>query len=229
MDYVELAERFVAARFPNASIAVIGGSTGRGERTRTSDIDLLLIGDALLPGGAASTALTVEFDDEIFEVFAYTPSGFDEWAQRGIAEHRPVIVHMLVEGMRVRGGAEYEQLRTDWAARLYEGPYIDPHQLDVLRYAVTDVLDDLRDAIDPLERLVIAGVLFGRTAELMLLTAGKWIGTGKYLPRRLRELPEERVIALSAPYLRGDFDEMADAAEHELVAAGGRLQSGFVR
>lgn len=229
MDYVGLTERFIASQFPNASIAVIGGSTGRGERTRTSDIDLLLIGDDLLPGGAASTALTVEFGHEIFEVFAYTPAGFDDWAQRGIAEHRPVIVHMLVEGMRVRGDAEYERLRAEWAERLEEGPSVDPHQLEVLRYVITDVLDDLRDASDPLEKQVIAGILFGRTAELMLLTAGKWIGTGKYLPRRLRDLPEERVGALSAPYLRGDFTEMADAAERELVAAGGRLQSGFVR
>ncbi|WP_175986000.1 hypothetical protein [Microbacterium tenebrionis] len=33
MDYVDLAKRFVAARFPKASVAVIGGSTSRGERT----------------------------------------------------------------------------------------------------------------------------------------------------------------------------------------------------
>jgi hypothetical protein len=63
----------------------------------------------------------------------------------------------------------------------------------------------------------------------MLLTAGKWIGSGKYLPRRLRELPAGRVDALAEPYLRGDHVALADAVEHELVVAGGRMQVGFVR
>ncbi|HWK77334.1 nucleotidyltransferase domain-containing protein [Microbacterium sp.] len=218
MDYVDLAERFIAARFPKASIAVIGGSTSRGERTRTSDIDLLLIGDDLLPGGEIGAALTLEFEREAFEVFAYTPQGFDEWAQRSVAQHRPVIVHMLVEGTPVRAGVELVTLRATWSERLDRGPSVDAHELD-----------DLRDATDPLERRVIAATVFERTAELMLLTAGRWIGTGKYLPRRLRELPAERVDELAVPYLSGDFDQLADAVERELDAAGGRLQSGFVR
>jgi len=91
------------------------------------------------------------------------------------------------------------------------------------------VLADLRDATDPLERRVLAATLFERTAELMLLTAGRWIGTGKYLPRRLRELPVERVDALVGPYLSGNTADLADAVEQELAAAGGRLQAGFVR
>ena len=229
MDYVDLAERFVAARFPKASVAVIGGSTSRGERTPTSDIDLLLIGDDLLLEGKTGAALTEEFEGEIFEVFAYTPQGFDEWAQRSVTQHRPVIVHMLVEGTPVRAGDELATLRDAWSERLDRGPSVDAHELDFRRYVITDVLDDLRDATDPLERRVIAATLFERTAELMLLTAGRWIGTGKYLPRRLRELPAERVDALVEPYLNGNVDELADAVERELAVAGGRLQAGFVR
>ncbi|MCC2029255.1 nucleotidyltransferase domain-containing protein [Microbacterium sp. YMB-B2] len=229
MGYVDLAERFVAARFPKASVAVIGGSTSRGERTPTSDIDLLLIGDDLLLEGKTGAALTEEFEGEIFEVFAYTPQGFDEWAQRSVTQHRPVIVHMLVEGTPVRAGDELATLRDAWSERLDRGPSVDAHELDFRRYVITDVLDDLRDATDPLERRVIAATLFERTAELMLLTAGRWIGTGKYLPRRLRELPAERVDALVEPYLNGNVDELADAVERELAVAGGRLQAGFVR
>ena len=229
MDYIQLAERFVAAHFPKASIALIGGSTARGERTRTSDVDLLLIGDSLLTDDQIGAALTLEFHGEVFEVFAYTPNGFTEWAERSIAQHRPVIVHMLVEGVPVRGGGRLDGLRKRWSDRLDAGPAVDDHELDFRRYVITDVLDDLRDATDPLERKVLAATLFERTAELMLLTAGKWIGTGKYLPRRLRELPPERVDALADPYLRGDHEALADAVEHELLSAGGRVQVGFVR
>ncbi|MDP3953175.1 nucleotidyltransferase domain-containing protein [Microbacterium sp.] len=229
MDYIQLAERFVAAHFPIASIALIGGSTARGERTRTSDIDLLLIGDSLLTDDQIGAALTLEFEGEVFEVFAYTPTGFTEWAERSIAQHRPVIVHMLVEGVAVRGGDDLGDLRRRWSERLDAGPAVDDHELDFRRYVITDVLDDLRDASDPLERKVLAATLFERTAELMLLTAGKWIGTGKYLPRRLRELPPERVDALADTYLHGDHKTLADVVEHELLSAGGRVQVGFVR
>lgn len=229
MDYIALADRFVAAHYPTASIAVVGGSTARGERTRTSDIDLLLIGDDILADGQIGAALTSEFEGEVLEVFAYTPKGFTEWAQRSVAQHRPVIVHMLVEGISVRGGDDLDELRTTWSQTLDSGPEIDVHELGFRRYVITDVLDDLRDATDPLERNVLAATVFERTAELMLLTAGRWIGTGKYLPRRLRELPAGRVDALADPYLRGDHDALADAVEHELFSAGGRVQVGFVR
>ncbi|WP_404475583.1 nucleotidyltransferase domain-containing protein [Microbacterium aerolatum] len=229
MEYVDLTERFIAAHFPEASVALIGGSTARGERTRTSDIDLLLIDDALLPADQIGTARTLEFEGEIFEVFTYTQTGFAEWAQRSIAQHRPVIVHMLVEGLAVRRDDDLDVLRNRWSEILDAGPAVDDHELRFRRYVITDVLDDLRDASDPLERAVLAATLFDRTAELMLLTAGKWIGTGKYLPRRLRELPPERVHALADPYVRADLDQLADAVEQELVTAGGRVQAGFVR
>jgi predicted nucleotidyltransferase len=229
MDHLAVAERFTATHFPKASIAVIGGSTSRGERTPTSDIDLLLIGDDILAEGEIGTARTLAFEDEVFEVFAYTKDGFDEWARRGIEQHRPVIVHMLIEGSVIRDGDDLGELRTRWAEALAAGPHVDEHEMDFRRYVITDVLDDLRDASDALERHVLAATLFERTAELMLLTSRKWIGTGKYLPRRLRELPSERVNALADPYIRGDFDRLADAVEHELDAAGGRVQAGFVR
>lgn len=103
------------------------------------------------------------------------------------------------------------------------------HELELRRYGVTDLLDDLRDATDPLERHIIAFTVFERTAELMLLTEGSWIGSGKYLPRRLRALSEERAHLLAEPLLIGDLTVFADRAEDELRRAGGRVQEGFVR
>lgn len=103
------------------------------------------------------------------------------------------------------------------------------HELELYRYGVTDLLDDLRDATDPLERRIVAFTVFERTAELMLLTEGSWIGTGKYLPRRLRALSAERAHLLAEPLLIGDLTVFADRAEDELRRAGGRVQEGFVR
>lgn len=229
MDYLALSERFVAERFPAAAIVIIGGSTARGTRTATSDVDLLVIGDEIFADEGSSLAATYEFEDEVFEVFAYTHDGFNKWACGGIAQHRPVIVHMLLEGAPVRGGESLTELRSRWRESIDAGPDVPRQELDLRRYAITDLVDDLRDARDSLEQHLIAFTLFEKMAEFMLLSNHQWIGTGKYLPRRLRAWNAERADAMAAPLLEQIFSALADQVEHELDLAGGRLQAGFVR
>lgn len=229
MDYVDLTERFTEEMFPGAEIAVIGGSTARGTRTRTSDIDLLLIGDEIFADGQPSLAGAWEYDGEVFEVFAYPQDAYSEWARRGITQYRPVIVHLLVEGQEVRGGDALTRLREKWRASLAKGPTVGAHELAMRRYAITDLIDDLRDGTEPLEQNVVAWNLFEKIAELMLLAEERWIGTGKYLPRRLRELSPGRTEQLTSPLLQGDLVAFADRVEQELTRAGGRVHAGFVR
>ncbi|MGJ0387874.1 nucleotidyltransferase domain-containing protein [Microbacterium sp. CGR1] len=230
MDHLAVAERFVAARYPRADVAIMAGSTARGARTPTSDIDLLLLGEELFDADTqTSEASTQEFEGEIFEVFAYTPAGFDEWASRGIAQHRPVTVHMLVEGTAIRDDGRLAALRRRWQTVLDAGPSLSAQESAFRRYVVTDVLDDLRDATDPLEQHVEASILFERIAELMLLSEGRWIATGKWLPRRLRDFSSERAELLSTPLLDCDYATFAARVDHELDRAGGRMQGGFVR
>ncbi|WP_315068293.1 nucleotidyltransferase domain-containing protein [uncultured Microbacterium sp.] len=230
MQHADLIERFIASAYPRAEIAIVAGSTARGERTASSDIDLLLIGDALFDDSSQSSkAATHEFEGELIEVFAYTPDGFDDWAHRGIGQYRPVIVHMLVEEQPIRRNRSFDEFRARWSEILTAGPSLGAEESRFRRYMITDLLDDLRDATDELERRVVADVLFERIAELMLLGDRRWIATGKWLPRRLRALSEERTERLSAPLLTGDFAAFADRVEEELDRAGGRLQAGFVR
>lgn len=230
VDNFAVAERFVAARYPGADVAIVAGSTARRERTPTSDIDLLLLGDGLFDAeDQTSEASTHEFEGEIFEVFAYTPAGFDEWADRGVAQHRPVTVHMLVEGTAIRDDGRLAALRRRWQTVLDRGPALSAQESAFRRYVITDVLDDLRDAADPLEQHIEAFILFERIAELMLLREGRWIATGKWLPRRLRNLSNERAELLSTPLLDRDYATFAARVEDELDRAGGRVQSGFVR
>jgi hypothetical protein len=230
MEQQHVAERFVETFFPAATVAVVAGSTARGTRTATSDIDLLLIGPAGMFGdGTDSLAATYEFEGEIFEVFAYTLEGFDRWAQAGVCEHRPVIVDMLLAGIPVRSGAPFQQLQEKWEPIMLRGPAPDAHELDLLRYAVTDLLDDLADATDPLEARLVAAALFEKTSLLLLLAHRRWIGTGKYVARRLREWDARRAEHLSAPFIHSDWISFMDAVLTELDQLGGRLQAGFTR
>lgn len=229
MEPLEIARAFVDERFPLASGAVVAGSTAAGTRTATSDIDLLLIGPEEMLEGALSLACSHEFAGEAVEVFAYTEEGFETWAARGVEQHRPVIVDMLVHGTPIRDGALLGRLRDRWQPVLQAGPVPDAHRDDLLRYAVTDLTDDLRDAEDAFERHAIMALLLEQIGALVLLSNGRWLGAGKHLVRRLRELSPDRAAALASPLVAGDAAAFADAAERELERAGGRLREGFVR
>jgi predicted nucleotidyltransferase len=223
----QLVLRYVAVRFPRATGVVVAGSTAAGERTATSDIDLLVI----LPVDPLSTrtslARTDLFEGEAIEVFAYTPPAFRDWAGRGFAEHRPVIAHMLVEGVALRLDDGAADLR-DWAAaRLAEGPRIGAHELDLLRYAVTDLVDDLAAIRDPFEETVVRVVLIETLARFLLLAHGNWIGSGKWLVRRLRRWDEGVATDLGAA--AADSALAVDVVDRYLRPWGGRLQDGFER
>lgn len=229
MDFADLARRFADARFPNASLVLVGGSTARNERTATSDVDLLVLGDRVFSDERSSLAATFEHEGEVFEVFAYTSSGFNEWAERGVREYRPVIVDMLVSGVVVVDDGSLDRMRAHWAQTYAAGPSVSDHELRARRYGITDLIDDLADAVDPVEKHVIAFTLYERLAELVLLYNRCWIGTGKNLPRRLRELDPQLATALGSPLVAGDHAAFGQRAAYELERLGGRVQVGFVR
>lgn len=231
VNFLTFAEQFIEAQFPTAAIAVLAGSTARRERTATSDIDLLLIGEDLFEQERSRTAMatTRAYAGEVFEIFAYTPAGFAEWAERDLAQHRPVIVRMLIDGIPIRDDGSLATLRAQWRTSLDLGPRIDDAELAFRRYVITDLLDDLRDSTSPIEIRVLEGLLYERIAELILLSGGEWIGSGKWLPRRLAAFDAMRATALSTPLLAGDHAGFAERVAAELDACGGRMQDGMVR
>jgi hypothetical protein len=57
-----------------------------------------------------------------------------------------------------------------------------------MRYAVTDLLNDLDSARTVDEALTAATALFREAADLILSTNRRWSGSGKWLLRELRRL-----------------------------------------
>ena len=104
-------------------------------------------------------------------------------------------------------------------------PPVSPAELDGYRYGLTDLLDDLTGSVDPGETIVICWHIVMQAAELALLTAGAWLGGGKWLLRELRgdepELADELIAA------RDDPISLAAIADRVLDRAGGRLWAGY--
>jgi hypothetical protein len=106
---------------------------------------------------------------------------------------------------------------------------IDQRALDVRRYLVSALLDDVSDAKDAGERCILLADAFTSLAELLLLAHGCWLGSGKWLMRRLREWDEGVAQRLSTALVTGDVPSFVQHADELLVPLGGRLQAGLVR
>jgi predicted nucleotidyltransferase len=230
MNLVPLVERFVDTHFPGAVAVVVGGSAASGNRTATSDIDLLIIGpEQMFEQGRDSLAAMHQFEGELFEVFVYTRDAFDRWAKHDLTDFKPVLQSILLDGIEVRGEVLIDELRSEWRPIVAAGPRIDHAALALRRYMITDMLDDFHDASDDLEKGFLAAKLLEALAELMLLSNGQWIGGGKWLIRRLREWNTDRANELATPFIADDLPAFAIAADLELERLGGRVQAGFVR
>lgn len=93
---------------------------------------------------------------------------------------------------------------------------------DRFRYGLTDLLDDYQHATDPGERSVIATAVWTETARAAPAFGGRWLSSGKWLLRELREFdPEPAARWLAAR------DDPAPVATEVLARAGGPLSDGY--
>ncbi len=91
---------------------------------------------------------------------------------------------------------------------------------------MTTTLDDLLDARDPAERAVLAGTLFQRLSEFLLLVNGRWIGSGRWLLRRLAQWDQPFAEELGSALAVTDVPALENLTLAALQPHGGRLLEG---
>ncbi|MFF5705695.1 nucleotidyltransferase domain-containing protein [Streptomyces sp. NPDC012794] len=230
-DPIDQARCLVHSRFPDALSVVLAGSTATGRATASSDLDLAV----LIEDGGVTYRETIRFEERVVELFVHTPIGLLELFAADVAARRAVLQNMYASGfVLVDSQGAAGRARALAEADLREGPPpLEPEAVDTKRYGLTDALDDLGDAGDPIERLAVAGYVVNAAAELLCDHHHAWIGGGKWLPRRLLEADPERGAALldGHHHLCGSGDPAAliGAASEVLDLVGGPLREGYRR
>lgn len=228
MDEFEARARsFVRARFPMARAAFLGGSAGAGAATTTSDLDILIV----LPEEWAEVSFveTTRFDGQLVEAFVYGPVALDSWLRVGRDDVRPVLDRLIADGVSLIPGGLAESLTAESRAILMAGSAADAHQLDLRRYGLSALVDDLADSTDPAERRAVMAAAWREAAELALVAEGRWLGTGKWLIRELRAAGEPFGLAAYAAGRDGDGAVLGEICRAVIDAQGGHLQDGFIR
>lgn len=227
-DFVGRARAFVVANYPKACAAFLGGSAASGDATESSDLDILI----LLRDEWSSTSFveTTTYEDQLVEAFVYGRGALNSWLEKGRAEARPVLDRLVAQGVLLVEGEVADELASASRRALEAGPApIDSEQLNLRRYSLSAVVDDVAGTQDPGLRDVAMSTAWKEAAELALLSRGHWIGTGKWLLRELRA--HDDLFDLAAWVDRGGRDDRAlvESCRALLDSVGGYLQAGYVR
>lgn len=224
------AAHVLETRFAGALFAFAAGSIMRGQGTVGSDIDMVVIYPRL------ERAWRQSFTEEGFpvETFVHDPATLDVFLSRDVENGRPVMINMVAEGRvvgaQVKGAAA---LRAKAVKLLKAGPApLVGDRLELLRYQVSDLAEDLRGHRDGEAVLAIAVTLYPKLIDLMLWGRGHWSGAGKWLPRRLRAVDAalaDQLATAMADAAAGDGAALLALCERELAARGGALFAGFRR
>ncbi|BAJ32602.1 MULTISPECIES: nucleotidyltransferase domain-containing protein [Kitasatospora] len=228
---IDQARRLTAERYPEAWSVVLAGSVAAGRERAGSDLDLAV----LLPDGHPTHRETLRHEGRLVEVFAHTLAGLAELRAFDAASRRVVIQQMYATGLVLldRDG-HAARLAADCRAELLAGPApLGDERRDALRYALTDLLEDLGDTPDRLEALAIGTETVRSAADLLCDHHLAWIGTGKWFPRRLLaaapDLGARLLDAHRALSETGDPAALLAAAAEVLDLAGGPLSAGYRR
>lgn len=222
------ARAFVSEVHPVAAASALAGSIALGRGTRTSDLDIVVYYD----DRPASFAETLQYDGWLVESFVYGPEGIDEWFALEFEERRPVALDMWAGGTPLFDNVATAQLQARAQAVMAAGPEpIGATQQADLRYGLTAAIDDLEGRPGTGEEFAIMADVYKRAGELLLLSNRSWIGTGKWLVRRLGNLqnPTARSLVQWAESLPRSPEELCRIANEILGSVGGPLQEGHTR
>lgn len=235
--HIEAAQKLVAdellPRWPDARVAIIGGSIARGEATPTSDIDLLLVFDHV----PRAWRDTLKIGSQTVELFGHDPATFDHFCRTiDRPAGRMPLANMVLDGVSVLPeDSAFGWLREHARQLLDLGPpALTPDMLASRRYEITTLLEDLADSTLPDETLATAVKLHDTLANFALRAAGAWTGVGKHLARRLRAVDPALAGDLVAGMMALATDPVAgkrifDAAvQRTLATYGGLLLEGFM-
>ena len=228
-DAAALAERVLAERYPKADSGFAAGSIVRGEATAGSDLDLVV----LFPALPRARRECFTYEGTPVETFLHDAETL-AWAFRDEARVGRCAMTNMVAESRIVGPRRTAASRVRRRARLRLAkgpPPMSAERRDLLRYHITDRIDDLRDP-RPAEQLPALGVqLYDPISELILRGAGQWAGNGKWIPRRLRaldpKLADRFIAAFDALCGRRDPAPLIALAEQALAPYGGWLFEGY--
>ncbi|WP_062271040.1 nucleotidyltransferase domain-containing protein [Endozoicomonas arenosclerae] len=228
--YLELVNRIKEERYPDAEVVFLAGSHVRGEATRYSDLDLVVVYESLKEAYRESFI----FDAMPVEAFVHDPETLEYFFNQvdrpsGI----PSLMNMVVEGIEVPASTAFSASVKSQARRVLDlgPPQLSESEVNTARYVLTDMLDDIRAPRNYSELVATSSTLYQKLADFYLRTQGLWSAKGKSIPRRLKACNEPFQQQLNRAFehlfQKGETEPVIKLVEQVLNHHGGLLFDGY--
>ncbi|EPE61858.1 nucleotidyltransferase [Exiguobacterium sp. S17] len=230
IEPIEAAQQFVDHYFPNCQAAGLAGSVVRGEATETSDLDIVVFDQTLVSSYRESL---IEYGWRI-ELFAHNLTSYHAFFVQDCQRAMPSLPTMVAESVVLKDTGVIEAIKREAKDLLERGPDVwSDETIEMKRYFLTDVLDDLIGCQNRQEGLFISSTIGDLICEFILRTNGKWTGTSKWAYRALarhdNELAHQLAAALESYYRNNEIDDLVCFVDEAMLPFGGRLFAGFSR
>jgi hypothetical protein len=224
---IEAAIQFVNDEFPECEIAILAGSTSRGEETKTSDLDILIF-DSNISDYRESF---VRYGWRI-ECFVNNNESCLKHFRSDREKGRPVLATMIIEGKVLRDEGLVEKIKEEALLYIKQGPTpLTSEFIRASRYFMYDLLDDFIDAKSEEEEIILINTISIQLADFILRLNGQWSGRGKTLTRALKnynsELSDRFFSALNTYYRDRNKQPIVEFINDIYEPIGGQLFDGF--
>lgn len=218
------------SRYPDAKVVFLAGSVIRGEATAYSDLDLVVVFEQL-PCAYRESFIQADWP---VEAFVHDPQTLDYFFN---AVDRPSgcpsLAAMVSEGVAVPEETELSnQLKADADLVLKNGPPAwQAADINRARYAITDMIDDLKAPRSIAEMHATATVLYTALADFYCRSQNLWSAKGKAIPRRLHAIDavfaNQFLDAFDLLFSKNSTQAVFELAAQLLEPVGGFLFESF--
>ncbi|CDG84651.1 nucleotidyltransferase domain-containing protein [Janthinobacterium agaricidamnosum] len=231
-DATAIAHAFVREHYPHAQAAIIGGSFANGINTPSSDIDLLLLFEQV--EHAWRSTLTEQ--GQVIELYVHDRTTFDYFCRQvDRPQGRIPLAMMVIEGKNILPANQAHASLLALANEIHAAgpPFLDGEELELRRYEITTLLEDLIDSSNQYEALAVAARLYQSLADLQVRRRDAWSGQGKHLFRRLHKCDPNAAARLDQALrlVATDYNEgkalFSFVVHDALKPVGGPLLAGF--
>jgi len=217
------------SKYPQAKVVFLAGSLVRGEGTSTSDLDLVVVFDHI-PCAFRESFFSGKWPVEAFVHDPHTLEYFFREVDR--PSGFPALPSMIAEGIEIPGVTEFsDTLKRLSVATLNEGPpKWSEKDLKNSRYAITDLIEDMKDPRSPQELHATATVIYSALANHYFRSKNIWSAKGKAIPRRLKavdlDFAGRFLNSFESLFSENYANEVIALAEEILKSDGGFLFEG---
>lgn len=224
------AKEILDDRFPNAMVMYLAGSLVRGEATRFSDLDLVVVFEHVEKAHRQSFF----YRGWPVEVFVHDPQTLKYFftevdGKSGFASLPQMVQEAKVISEPNQLSAELKEL----AQSIIENgpPPLDQTEVDKRRYQITDLIDDIREPRSRAELMGSGAVLLDLMADFYFRVNGHWSASGKTIFRKLAaidvKMQKEFEFAFSELLAEANSAPCIELAERILKDKGGFLFDGY--